>query len=319
MEKGEKLVNRGQSATSVVGIPLRGWIDILKRTWTQSQEDNVFLIAAGVAFYFLLALVPALTAFTAVGSLLVPLQAARDILNEVGNIMPESTQQLLVEQLDAAMSTERQPSALTYKVIFGLALSFWAAAAGVRAMMKAVTVAYREKEERALFEFHLTAFGLTFASIFIGICVIVAFVAVPLALSFLSFSGTNEILLLVLRWPIIIVAVTLGLSLTYRFAPSRRQAKIKWLSAGAVCSAIFWLLGSIAFTSYVEQFANYEALHGTLSSVVILLLWFWFSAVVALFGAELNAEIEHQTSTDTTIGRDRPMGERRAYVADHVA
>ncbi|GAB4576890.1 MAG: YihY/virulence factor BrkB family protein [Roseibium sp.] len=305
--------------TSVAAISLQGWKDVLKRTWQQVQTDNVFLISAGVAFYFLLALVPAMTAFSAVATLMIPADAMRALFAEIGYILPESSGRLLADQLDSVLQQGERRTALSLQAGLGLLLSFWAAAAGVRAVMTAITVAYREKEERPLLRFHLTALGLTLAALVIGLGAIVAFVAVPLALSLLPFSGTNEFLLRFLRWPVIICAITAGLSITYRFGPSRRQAKARWLTTGAVVAAFLWLVGSILFTSYVERIANYEAVHGTLSSIVVLLLWFWFSAVVTILGAELNAELEHQTGVDTTIGKDRPMGQRGAFVADHVA
>lgn len=310
---------RGSTATSATGIPLRGWMDVLTRTWEQIQKDNVFLVSAGVAFYFLLALVPALTAFAAVGTLVLSPDDIRTLLDEFGSIMPDSTRALLSNHLDKALQEKQGETSLTLKVVGGLALSFWAAAAGVRAMMTAVTLAYRETEDRPLLRFHLTALGLTIAAMLIGLCCVFVFLAVPVTLSILPFSGVSELLLRFLRWPVVIIAIAAGLSLTYRFAPSRRHARARWITTGALAAAVLWLLGSILFTTYVERVANYEAVHGTLSSIVVLLLWFWFSGVVTIMGAELNAEIEHQTSVDTTVGETRPMGERGAYVADNVA
>lgn len=314
-----KTIKRGTSARSVTAIPLRGWMDVLKRTWEQIQTDNVFLISAGVGFYFLLALAPALTAFSAIATLLLPPEAMRDLFGELARILPESTSNLLTSQLETTLRDRQQEAVLSIKAATGLLLSFWAAAAAVRAMMTAVTVAYRETEDRSFWRFHLTALALTIAAIVIGLFVIVAFVLIPLALTILPFSGSNETLIRLIRWPIIIGFVMVGLSVTYRFGPSRRQAKARWVTTGALAASILWLAGSLLFTTYVERLADYEAVHGALSSIVVLLLWFWFSAVVVILGAELNAELEHQTSADTTIGRDRPMGQRGAYVADHVA
>lgn len=309
----------GRRATSVRRIPVAGWLAILKRTWSQVKADNALLIAAGVAFFVLLALVPALTAFFSVASLLASPDAIRELLVEVGAILPESTTRLVNEQLERVMLTSQSESTLTLNALVGFVLAIWASGAGVRAMMRAVTVAYREGEDRSMLRFYSTALGLTLAAILIGVCAIIVFVAIPLAVSVLPFSVRDEMLLTVLRWPVILVAVILGLSLTYRFGPSRRQAKARWITSGAIIAALLWFSGSIAFTTYVEHYADYEAVHGTLYSIVVLLLWLWFSAAVTIFGAELNAELEHQTCVDTTIGRDRPMGERGAYVADHVA
>lgn len=312
-------LRRGAAARSAVEIPFRGWVDVIVRTWQQTERDNVFLISAGVAFYFLLALVPALTSFSAIGKLMISPDDIRTLAEEVGILMPESARVILNAQLDSVLKAGPVQTSLSLKAATGFILSFWAATAGVRAMMIAVTVAYRERERRSFVRFYLTAFTLTIAALFMGLCAILAFVAVPVAFSVFPVSETKEMLVRLLRWPVIVVAVAIGLSITYRFAPSRRHAKARWVTTGAVLATLVWLAGSFAFTTYVERFADFEAVHGTLSSIVVLLLWFWFSAVVTLMGAQLNAEIEHQTSVDTTVGRDRPMGQRGAYVADHVA
>lgn len=312
-------LRRGAAAKSAADIPLRGWLDVLIRTWRQMDKDNVFLISAGVAFYFLLALMPALTSFSAVGTVMITPDDIRTLAQQVGILMPESARVVLNSQLDSVLKSGPEQTSLTLKAVTGFVISFWAATAGVRAMMIAVTLAYREHERRSFVQFYVTAFSLTVAALFIGLCAILALVAVPVAFSVFPFSETKELLIRLLRWPVIIAAVAAGLSITYRFAPSRRHAKTKWVTTGAVVATLLWLAGSFAFTTYVESFADFEAVHGALSSIVVLLLWFWFSAVVTLMGAELNAEIEHQTSVDTTVGRDRPMGERGAYVADHVA
>lgn len=160
---------------------------------------------------------------------------------------------LFTDQFERIIVTSQPHSALTLKALLGVLLAFWAAGAGVRAMMTAATLAYREREERPLLRFQLTAFGLTFAALLIGVCAVIAFVAIPVAISVLPFSGMNETLLTIFRWPVIIAAVIVGLSLTYRFAPSRRQAKTKWVTTGAVAAALLWLVGSIVFTTYVER------------------------------------------------------------------
>ncbi|TYC51343.1 YihY/virulence factor BrkB family protein [Rhodobacterales bacterium] len=310
---------RGATATSAGKIPFRGWIDVLIRTWQQTGKDNVFLISAGVAFYFLLALVPALTSFAAISKRMISPDAIRSLMQQIGIIMPESVRTFISGQLDTVLDTGPEEVSVTLKAITGIVISFWAATAGVRAMMIAVTLAYREHEERSIFRFYFTAFMLTLAAIFIGLCSILAFVAVPILFSVIPMSDGKEAIIRFARWPVIITAVAIGLSITYRYGPSRRHAKAKWVSTGAVAATLLWIAGSFAFSTYVETVADYEAVYGTLTSIVVLLLWFWFSAVVTLMGAELNAEVEHQTCVDTTVGRDRPMGQRGAYVADHVA
>jgi membrane protein len=121
-----------------------------------------------------------------------------------------------------------------------------------------------------------------------------------------------------LRWPILLAFMAAGLSALYRFGPSRRPARWRWLSWGAVIAAVLWLLASLAFSWYVGSIANYARTYGSLGAVVGLMMWLWVSALVVLLGAELNSEIEHQTAQDTTTGGRRVMGERGAIVADSL-
>jgi membrane protein len=143
-------------------------------------------------------------------------------------------------------------------------------------------------------------------------------VAVPVVLQFLPLGALSSALIRVLTWLIMAAIVIGGLGVLYRYGPSRSHARLRWVTSGAIAAAILWLLASLLFQIYVANFANYSATYGSLGAVIALLMWFWISAFVVLVGAELNAEMEHQTRRDTTTGREKPLGERGAYVADHV-
>lgn len=309
----------GRNASSAVRIPWRGWLQILRRTWRQILVDNVMIISAGVAFFFLLALVPALTSAATIFSLLADPATLLTAIDQARGLLPRPVFYILESQLDAIVLAQHRAGALSFTAVLSLVLSLWAAGAGVRAMMAATTAAYRERETRNPFTFQATALALTLVSIAIGFVAIILFLALPIALSVIELEGYQEPFARVLRWPIFLLLIAFGLAVTYRYGPSRRGARAKWITTGSLAAAVLWLAGSVLFTWYVETWANFEAVHGTLSAVVVLLLWFWFSAFIAIAGAELNAEMEHQTSVDTTIGPDRPMGKRGAYVADHVA
>jgi membrane protein len=120
------------------------------------------------------------------------------------------------------------------------------------------------------------------------------------------------------RWPALIAAMLLGLSVLYRYGPSRHAAKWQWISLGAVFATLTWFAGSAALSYYFANFANYNATYGSLGAAVGTMMWMWMSAIVVLFGAELNSEIEHQTARDTTIGAEKPLGARGATMADTV-
>jgi membrane protein len=138
-------------------------------------------------------------------------------------------------------------------------------------------------------------------------------------LSLFGLGGVVEFLLQWLRWPLLLAAVAVLLALIYRYLPSREHAKWRWVSWGSGFAAIAWLAMSLAFSWYVANFGNYDETYGALGAAVGFLTWVWLSATVVLIGAQLNAELEHQTAQDTTTGPDRPMGARGAMPADRVA
>jgi len=125
-------------------------------------------------------------------------------------------------------------------------------------------------------------------------------------------------LLALLRWPALLVLVMFGLALLYRFGPSRKDAKWRWVTPGSVIASFAWLAISALFSLYLSKFTDYNATYGSLGAVIGLMMWIWLSISVILIGAELNAEIEHQTARDTTTGHAKPLGARGAVMADTV-
>jgi membrane protein len=162
------------------------------------------------------------------------------------------------------------------------------------------------------------SFLLTFLVITVGIVALAAIVVLPAVIGFLQLGGAIQWALLLLRWPILLGAMILVIGLLYRYGPNRANAKLSWVSPGAILATVIWLVASIAFSVYVSEFASYNKTYGTLGAIVILLMWMYISSFVVLLGAELNAEMELHTTRDTTTGPERPMGERGAYVADNV-
>jgi membrane protein len=200
---------------------------------------------------------------------------------------------------------------------FGLAL--WSANAGTQAMMAALNIAYEEPERRSLFQYYLNAFTFTTIGILGGVVMLLAIVYVPILFAFTGYSQAFELAVRVARWPFLALFVLSMLALLYRYGPCRRSPKWHWVSVGSLFATVVWLIASAAFSLYVSNFANYDRLYGSLGAVIILLFWLYISFYIVLIGAEINAELELQTAKDTTAGKTRPMGERGAFVADHVA
>ncbi len=305
---------RGRRADTPSEVPARGWKDIGWRLYAAFTEDHAMLVAAGATYYMLLALFPALTAFVSLyGFVADPLTVA-DHIAFLGGVLPAGGYEIIRDQLTAL--AEQEVGALSFGFLLGLAIALWSANAGIKSMFEAMNIAYREKEKRSFLMLNLVSLGFTFGAILIAILLIVMVGVVPAALAMLGADGWSEVLVRWLRWPVMLVFVAFAISLVYRYGPSRERAKWRWLSWGAVLATLVWVVASIGFSWYLENFADYNATYGTLGAVIGFMVWTWISVMIIVVGAELNAALEHQTAKDTTTGPARPMGERGAVVAD---
>ena len=308
--------SRGREAGRPGEIPARGWWDITRRVMSQMKEDRLSIIAAGVAFYGLLAVFPALIALVALYGLVFDPAQVEQQISAVSGMLPPQAADILLGQLHELTQTDS--AALGAGAIGGLVLALWSASAGVRTLMEALNVAYDEEEKRGFVGFYGTALLLTLGAVLGAILAIGLVVALPVAAKFLGLGSFVENLLGFARWPIFALLLLLGLAVAYRYGPSRDEPRWRWVSVGAVVAMVLWVVGSIAFSIYVTQFGNYNETYGAMGAVVILLMWFLLSSYAVLLGAEFNAEMERQTRKDTTKGPEKPMGARSAYAADTV-
>jgi membrane protein len=207
---------------------------------------------------------------------------------------------------------------LGISALFALAIALYSAGAGVRALMTALNIAYNEEEKRSFIRFYLTAFVFTLGIAALGLLSLGVIVAVPVILNLIRLGGVAGALVKLLPWLVLAMFIIVALGVLYRYGASRAEPKTRWVSWGAVLATVLWIGASLLFSVYVANFGSYNETYGALGAVVVLLMWFWISAFIVLIGAELNAEMEHQTERDTTTGSSRPRGERGAYVADHV-
>jgi membrane protein len=309
-------VERGREAELPRDIPARGWFDVLKRVFKETSRDNVSLIAAGLALYALLAVFPALAAAVSLyGLVSSPDQIAGQIQNLSG-VLPQQAADILRTALQNLASQQSQ--ALGAGAIIGVLVALWSARKGMVALMTATNVAYDEEEERGFFKKLFVSLAFTVAAV-VGFVLIVALAAaVPLALRALGLPDVVQTILGVLRWVVLWFLVVFALAVVYRFAPDRDHPKWSWVTWGSAAAATLWLVVSLLFSLYVRNFGNYGETYGALGGVVVLLMWFYLSAFVVVLGAEINAELEHQTRRDSTTGREQPAGQRDAYVADTV-
>lgn len=307
----------GRDATSPARIPAKGWWSVIKRVVSEVSADRIMLTAAGVTFYLLLALFPALTAFVSIYGFVSDPATVAQHLTLLDGVLPSGGVELIETQLQSL--ARQDPSALSFGFVFGLLVALWSANSGMKSIFDAMNVVYEEDEKRGFIKYNLMSLGFTLAALVAAMFFITLIGIVPAVLAFLYLEGMTEFLIRFSRWPLMLFAVAFAFSVIYRWGPSRRKAKWRWVSWGSGFAAIAWLLVSIGFSWYLENFANYNATYGSLGAVIGFMIWTWISVIILLVGAELNAELEHQTAVDTTRGPDRPMGERGAEVADSVA
>jgi len=304
----------GSRANSPTQIPVRGWRQVLGRAWHSSQEDNVSMLAAGVAFFGFLALFPALIALvTLVGVIADPAQITQQVESFTAGLPPTS-RQLISDQLNAI--TQSSGGALTIGLLVSLLAALWSASSGTSNLMAAVNIAYEEKETRGFVKLRGIALLLTLGTVVFLVLTLGLIAVVPVVLQVVPLGPLGTVLAQVMRWALLLALIIVGLAVLYRVAPDRNPPKFRWVSVGSVLAALLWLLGSVGFSLYINYFGNYNKTYGALAGVIVLLLWFFLTSYIVLLGAEINAQSEYQTERDTTIGQPRPMGQRDAVVAD---
>ncbi|MEK1850285.1 MAG: YihY/virulence factor BrkB family protein [Phyllobacterium sp.] len=305
---------RGRRARAPSDIPAKGWRDVLYRIYNALWEDRIMLIAAGATFYLLLALFPALTAFVSLYGFLADRATVAGNTSMLIGILPMDSVNLIRSQLETLAAQDTKVLSLGFFI--GLSVALWSTNNGIKAIFEALNVAYSENESRSFLKLNLVSFAFTLTGMIFGIFLITALGMIPRLLTFFGLDGWNAALVSLARWPLTAIVVAGAISVVYRFGPDREQAKWRWLSWGSILSTLVWIIASAAFTFYLANFADYNATYGALGAVAGLMVWIWISVIVLILGAELNAELEHQTVIDTTTGEPLPMGKRGAVVAD---
>jgi membrane protein len=307
---------RGREAETPNEIPAKGLRDVFWRVVKEVIQDRVTLVAAGVAFYVLLSLFPALGALVSLYGLIADPTTMVKHIDFVSDVLPPGAFDIILTQLNVLVMAK--PSSLSVGFLVGLAVALWSANSAVKAIFDAMNIAYGESEKRGIVRLNVMSFAFTAMALLLASILIAAIGGVPAVLAYLWLDRWQETLIRLLRWPIVLAFIGGGIAMIYHFGPSREPAKGRWLSWGVVFSTLLWLTASILFSYYLETFADYQATYGALGALIGFMIWTWISVMIVIVGAELNAELEHQTVRDTTTGAPRPLGSRGAYVADTV-
>jgi membrane protein len=307
---------RGRSADTPTEIPARGWKDILWRTYEEFNKDRVMSVAAGVTYYALLALFPAIAALVSIYGLFADPGTIQDHLNTLSGVLPSGALDIIREQVTRIAS--QGGGTLGFGFVFGLGLSLWSSNAGMKAIFDALNIVYGEEEKRSFIKLNLLSLSFTLGAIAFILIALAGIIVLPIVLNFIGLGSGTEWLVSLARWPILLIGVIFGLSLIYRFGPSRDKAEWRWVTPGGIVAAVLWLAVSMLFSWYVANFGSYNETYGSLGAVIGFMTWIWLSTIVVLLGAEINAETEHQTAKDTTEGTHQPMGTRGARMADTI-
>jgi membrane protein len=305
---------RGRNAHSPSQMTWRGWRDVLWRVWKEADEDRLMLIAAGATYYLLLALFPALAAFVSLYGFFADPMTITSHVSYLAGLLPEGGIDIIRGQLGALAAKSDSTLSLSFLVAFVIA--FWSANSGIKALFEAMNIVYDEREKRSFIVLNLIAVLFTFGAMVVGFVLITAIGIVPAVLALVDLGNQADLVIRLARWPLIVLLIAAGISLIYRYGPSRERAKWRWVTWGGALATIAWLAVSIGFSFYLENFAQYNVTYGSLGAVVGFMIWTWLSVLVLLVGGELNSEVEHQTAVDSTTGPPEPMGQRGAVMAD---
>ena len=308
---------KGHLAKSPWQMPRAAWKDIGARTYTRIWDDNIGLVAAGVAFYGFFALLSLLGLIVLVYGFVADPVTVIEHMQALTAVLPSDVAMIIGDQLMTAVQASQGAKGLGILIAFLVAV--YGGTNGAAAILTALNIAYEEKEKRSLLHFYLIAIGMTFAALVLSLAALAATAAIAFLQNLLPQASDEAVFVGKIAGYLFLTLTAAAIAATlYRFGPSREDARWEWITPGSLFAAVTWLLLTSLFGSYVAQ-ANYDKSYGSLGAVVALLTWLYLSAYAFLFGAELNSEIEHQTARDSTTGQPEPLGQRGAWAADNVA
>ncbi|QFI77134.1 YihY/virulence factor BrkB family protein [Bradyrhizobium betae] len=284
--------DHGRHSKSPFAIPWAGWKEIFRRTYRRIDDDRLLATAGGVVFFGLLAIFPAVTALVSSYGLFADPSTISANLQSLAMMLPEGAFQIVEDQVARVVSNGN--TALGAAFLLGLMLAVWSANAGVKSIFDALNVAYEAREKRGFIKLNLMSLAFTVGGIAALLLMVGAVVAFPLALDHIGIAPESKLIAALARWPLLLIILLAALAMLYRFASSRDAPRWQWLSVGAVTAALLWIAGSALLSWYLSAFANYNATYGSLGAAIGLMMWMWMSAIVIMFGAELNSEIERE-------------------------
>jgi len=289
------------------------WVSVSKRVFQSIGEDNLPLLAAGLAFYAMLALFPGLIAAITTYGLVADPGTVQDQITAVTDRLGGGASRILRDQLTEITSSSR--TVLSWSLVAALATALWSASTGTLNLLKAVNLAYKETETRGWLKRRGIALLLTVGAVLFVLTAVTLIAILPTAIGLLGLGTTGEQIVTLARWPLLLTIGLFALSVVYRMGPDRRSPSLRRTIWGSAAAMAMWLTASWGFSYYVENFGSYNETYGSLGGVVVLLMWFFVTAFSVLLGAEIGAEMEVRAgvdpaATDRSANPDRSRGSR---------
>jgi len=313
-DPGGLYARRGRFAQGPSEIPVLGWKDILFRVYNGISDDRILANAAGVTYYALLALFPGIAAVVSIYGLFGDPNLLVGHVDTMAGFAPGGAIDVIRDQLTRLSA--QGSTTLGVSFLIGLIISLWSANSGIKALFDSLNVVYEEEEKRSFIRLNAVTLTFTIVTIAFLLIALACVVAFPVILNHLPAPGVTGRLLNMARWPILSALVALGLTLIYRYGPSRTEPRWQWITWGSAFAAVIWLAASALFSWYAANFGSFNKTYGSLGAIIGFMTWMWVSTIVVLVGAKLNAEIEHQTVRESTVGLPKPLGRRGAKMAD---
>lgn len=308
--------SHGREAKSPTDVPAKGWKDVLMRVKTEVSEDRLSMISAAMAYYALFSFVPTISAVVLMYAWISDPSEIMGHINKISQFIPGDMQSILKDQLGSLAG--KASSTLGIGAITSLLLALWSGSKAANSIIEAMNIIYDEKDERGFVKSTLLAIGFTLLGAVLAIAAIGVIVIVPAITNFIPVANKIAYIGTAASWLTLLALFTFFLSFVYRFGPHRKKAKWKWVSTGAVVSAVLFVVVSALFSWYAKEFGNFNKTYGSMGAIIVLMTWFYLSSFVILLGGEINAELEHQTKKDTTTEPEKPLGQRGAKMADTV-
>jgi membrane protein len=307
---------RGRRATSPSEIPMRGWKDMLLLVYANTSKHRIMSLAAGVTYYSLLAIFPAIAALVALYGLFSDPSTIARHLDQLGGLLPSGAIDVARDQLTRVASKGSQTLGLTF--LIGLGVSLWSANAAMKSVFDTLNIVYNEEEKRNFVKLNAISLCFTIGGVMFVLAALGSIVVVPVILSYIGLSDVGDLLLRVGRWPAMYLILTFALAVIYRYGPNREAPRWRWITWGSAIAALLWLGVSALFSWYAANFGNFNETYGSLGAVIGFMTWLWISAMVILLGAEIDAAMDHQTARDAKTGSPKPVGSPGARMADTV-